>query len=201
MAEITVQGIAELLKMEAVEDQRSFTDVAGFDDAGPGSIVFAEDEAALQLAKESGAGLILVPERLADGTDSRLFATKHPKYAFAAIGRELKGYEDGMIHPTAAIDRLATLGKGTSIGAYTVIGAGTEIGDRCLIGDRVTIHAQVRLGDECVVQVGGGAGVGWVWVCEGAGWAICAVSAAGVLVDRRSGGDWGELHDRPGSAG
>ena len=170
MPSITVKQIAELLLMAPVEDGREFTEVSGFSEAGRTSIVFAEDEAALALATASSAGLILAPERLVPermtySTEARVFGVKHPRYAFALIGRWIEGSSEGVVHPTAAIDPGARVGDGTSVGAYTVIEAGAEIGKRCWLGNNVTVHAKVRLGDRCVVQSGavlGSTGFGYV---------------------------------------
>lgn len=53
-----------------------------------------------------------------------------------------------MIHPTAAIDPAARLGRNVSIGAYSVIGADVEIGDDTWIGPHVVVEGRTRIGRE-----------------------------------------------------
>jgi UDP-3-O-[3-hydroxymyristoyl] glucosamine N-acyltransferase len=171
MAPITVKGIHELLGMEASADERFYTNVGSFEDAGPNSIVFAENEHTLRLALETAAGLILAPLNAGDGSNSRILGVSDPKYAFAAIGHWLGGQSDGVIHPTAAIDDAATVGHGTSVGAYSVIEAGAQVGECCMIGSRVTIHRNTILSDYVVVQSGavlGSTGFGYVRGTDGA---------------------------------
>lgn len=51
-----------------------------------------------------------------------------------------------MIHPTAIIDKSATIGKNVSIGAYSVIDADVVIGDDCQISHHVHISGPTTLG-------------------------------------------------------
>src|SRR5580658_8561736 len=58
---ITVGIIEELMKLPKSGDSRAFTRLSGISDAGHDSIVFAQDEKALEAALASDAGLILAP--------------------------------------------------------------------------------------------------------------------------------------------
>lgn len=51
-----------------------------------------------------------------------------------------------MIHPTAIIDRSATIATGVSVGPYSVIGGGVEIGEGTWIGPHVVINGPTRIG-------------------------------------------------------
>jgi UDP-N-acetylglucosamine acyltransferase len=59
-----------------------------------------------------------------------------------------------VIHPTAIIDRDATLGVDVEVGPFAVIGPGVEVGDRCRLAARVTLEQNVRLGAGVRVGVG-----------------------------------------------
>jgi UDP-3-O-[3-hydroxymyristoyl] glucosamine N-acyltransferase len=90
---------------------------------------------------------------------------KHPKYAFALLGRRFEVLVRARVHPAAMIAPGALLGAGCSVGAGTVIEDGAVLGWRCWIGCNVTIHGCVRMGDDCVVQSGavlGAMGFGYV---------------------------------------
>jgi UDP-3-O-[3-hydroxymyristoyl] glucosamine N-acyltransferase len=165
MVRLSIKDIEELLGIEIGDDDRSFTGLAGFEDAGPDSIVFAENEAAVKRATESAAGLILVPTAAADAGNQRLLAVKNPKYVFALIGRWLDGFNEALVAASARIEDGAVVGRRTAVGAGSVIEAGAEVGEDCRIGNNVTIHAGTWLGDRCVVQSGavlGSTGFGYV---------------------------------------
>lgn len=59
-----------------------------------------------------------------------------------------------VIHPTAIVDKGASIGADVAIGPYTVIEGDTVIGDRCSIGPHVLIASGTRLGHECRVFKG-----------------------------------------------
>jgi UDP-3-O-[3-hydroxymyristoyl] glucosamine N-acyltransferase len=163
--EISVKAIEELLGLESSGDERTFTRLSNYEDAGLDSIVFAANEEALEKAKASGAGLILAPLNTPRSSDSRLLRVKDPKFAFAVCGHDMHGYPDGTIHPSAVIAKGVTVGHGTSIGAGCVIEEGADIGECCSIGSNVTIYGSVVMGDYVVVQAGavlGAMGFGYV---------------------------------------
>ena len=51
-----------------------------------------------------------------------------------------------LIHPTAAIDPSARLGRNVAVGAFAVIGAEVEIGDDTRIGPHTVIEGPTRIG-------------------------------------------------------
>ena len=162
---ISTQQILRLLGMESGADPRSFERVSSFDDAGPDSIVFAEQQGAVEAALLSAAGLILVPLASADTSNPRLLAVRNPRYAFALIGQALAAPPAGIIHPAAVVEASARIGEGTSIGAGSFIEAGASLGAGCEIGPNVTIHGSVTLGARCIVQANsvlGSTGFGYV---------------------------------------
>jgi UDP-N-acetylglucosamine acyltransferase len=62
------------------------------------------------------------------------------------------------IHPTAAVDRGAEIGRNVSIGPFCIVEAGTIVGDDCKLAARVTIKSRTTLG--CENQIGEGAVIG-----------------------------------------
>ena len=164
---MTTQEIADLFSAQPglhaeADNQR----VSDFDGATADAIVFAQDQAAVEAALKTAAGLILAPPATT-GDDPRMLRVRSPKYVFALCGRALAHRRDGgpLIHPSAVIELSATIGDGTRIGPGAVIEAGVVVGAGCTIGSRVTICHGVQLGDRVVVQSGavlGSTGFGYV---------------------------------------
>jgi UDP-2-acetamido-3-amino-2,3-dideoxy-glucuronate N-acetyltransferase len=55
-------------------------------------------------------------------------------------------------HPTAVIDRGATIGAGTKIWHFCHVMAGARVGARCVLGQNVFVAAGAVVGDGCRVQ-------------------------------------------------
>jgi len=53
-----------------------------------------------------------------------------------------------MIHPTAIIEKGATLGKDVFVGAYSVVGAEVVLGDRVKLHSHVVISGKTTIGDD-----------------------------------------------------
>jgi UDP-N-acetylglucosamine acyltransferase len=62
------------------------------------------------------------------------------------------------IHPTAAVERGAELGRNVSIGPFCLVEAGAIVGDNCQLAARATIKSRTTLG--CDNQIGEGAVIG-----------------------------------------
>lgn len=157
--------------------------VASVAKAGPGALVFAEDERAVDAAMKSRASAVIVPMG-AVAAGKPVIEVKQPRLAFALAARMLDGrspaeattLERGdenafAIADSALVSKYAVLGEGVRIAersvvaAGCVIGAHVEIGDDCLIHPRVTIYPGVAIGNRCVVHAGavlGSDGFGFV---------------------------------------
>ena len=161
------------------------TGVSSIAGAGPGCLVFAEEEASFAAALASGAGAVLVgPQMTAVGASKPVLRIPQPRLAFARAALLLRDPQPApSIHPTAVIapgvqigDRVsvgahasveegASIGAGTIIGSGAVIGAGVRIGSNCHIYPRVVIYPGATLGDRVVVHAGavlGADGFGYV---------------------------------------
>jgi UDP-3-O-[3-hydroxymyristoyl] glucosamine N-acyltransferase len=143
--------------------------VSGLEDAGPDSLVFAQDEASLEAALRTKAGLILSPFKLLKGhaaeTDARVLGVEAPKYVFALAAKELSAEGKFGIHPTAFVDETATWGKRIRVAAGAVVEADVVMGDDVVIGAGAKILRGVELGSRVVVQAGavlGSTGFGYV---------------------------------------
>jgi UDP-3-O-[3-hydroxymyristoyl] glucosamine N-acyltransferase len=184
---IPLSELAERLgaELEGAAVDRVITGVSGIAGAGPGCLVFAEEEASLAAAMASDAGAVLVGQQMTSaGATKPVLRTLQPRLAFARAAVLLRGPQpEPSIHPTAVIEpgvRIggkvsvgayasveegAGIGEGTIIGSGAVIGAGVRIGDDCHIYPRVVIYPGVTLGDRVVVHAGavlGADGFGYV---------------------------------------
>jgi UDP-3-O-[3-hydroxymyristoyl] glucosamine N-acyltransferase len=160
--------------------------VSSIESAKPGDLVFAEDEAALVRALDSGGTAVIAGESAAaNHAPKPLLIARFPKLAFARAARLLcpqRSFEPG-IHSSAVIEDSARLGRHvavepgavvgekvvigdrTRIGAGSVIGAEARIGSDCNITPNVTIYPGVRLGNRVIVHSGavlGSDGFGYV---------------------------------------
>lgn len=151
--------------------------LSAIDQIKPEHIVFAENEYYLDIAQQSQASAIIVPEGVTQGLKP-LLVVKNPAYAFAKLIEKFfpKPRPQPSIHPSAIIADDVELGanlhigprvvieSGCKIGEHTVIKAGTVIGSQVSIGSHCLIHANVTLYDDCQigneVQIHSGAVIG-----------------------------------------
>jgi len=129
----------------------AITGVSSATGASPETIVFAEDEDALDAAQSSPAAAVIVPSALAPRNPGKpLLIAAQPRLAFAQAGQLLKPANPQTgVHPAACIDATAALGAQVSIGACAVIGAGAQIGAGSRIGAAAVIGDGVKIGQNC----------------------------------------------------
>ena len=167
VATISVETIETLAGGDASGDVRTFARLSDYGSAGADSIVFAQDEVALDKALSSKAGLILAPLKT-ESDDARVLRVKHPKHVFALCGRWFDSFVVGEVHPRAVVE--GEVESGTSVGAGSYIAKGALVGKHCRIDANVTIYGCVTLGDRVVVQAGavlGAMGFGYVRGADG----------------------------------
>jgi UDP-3-O-[3-hydroxymyristoyl] glucosamine N-acyltransferase len=155
---VTLGKVADWLGVSAPLLDGEITEVASIEGAGHHSVVFALEREAMTRALESKAGAILANRTLEDAElpfDPRVLWVDDARYAFAVVGRRLRGqgFEAG-IHPSAVIGEGVTIGLGTRIGPGVVLEAGVVIGRDCNLMARVVVHAGSVIGDRVVVQAG-----------------------------------------------
>jgi UDP-3-O-[3-hydroxymyristoyl] glucosamine N-acyltransferase len=140
------------------------TEVSSIEEAGARSVVFAMDQETLARALESKAGAILASRNLEDAElpgvaqhlpDPRVLWVEDARYAFAMVGRRLRGrgFEAG-VHASAVVGKDVTIGVGTRIGPGVVLEDGVVVGSDCHLMARVVVHSGTTLGDRVVVQAG-----------------------------------------------
>lgn len=183
----TLKEVAESIGARLVGDPTiGVTNVASIALAGPGDLVFVEDEKNLSLALESCAAAVIVGEFAADsGTGKPRLISAQPRLSFARAAKFLCGTANRQsgVHPSALVHSSVKLGREVSVGERAVLGEHAEIGDHTRIGagsvvgvnaylgsdceiyPNVTIYPGVRLGDRVIVHAGavlGSDGFGFV---------------------------------------
>lgn len=165
MVKIVKTGrIADWLGVSAPLLEVEIAEVASLQGAGPRSVVFAMDKETLTKALESKAGAILANRSLEGAglplaaqcpPDPRVLWVEDARYAFAVVGRHLRGRSfDAGVHPSAVIGEDVTIGAGSRIGPGVVLESGAVVGSECNLMARVVVHAGTTLGDRVVVQAG-----------------------------------------------
>jgi UDP-3-O-[3-hydroxymyristoyl] glucosamine N-acyltransferase len=169
MKSLTLTQIASLAGVDANFNAIEVVRVSTIADATSDALVFAQDEASLEAALASKAGIVLAPVKLLQGVpvaqDSRVLAVDAPKYIFALAARELQPEENRAIHPTAFVDETAKFGERLIVGAQAVIEADVVMGDDVAIGAGAKILRGVEIGSRVVIQAGaviGSTGFGYV---------------------------------------
>ena len=142
----------------------------------PNSVVFAKNLAFKTMEFLSKAKDIMV---IANG-DSNLLEdlplcfvlSKNPRLDFVKVVRHFFNeteVEEG-IHPTAIIEKGASICEGVSIGAHCFIGKDVSIGYNTIILPNVSIYGKVTIGENCYLKPGvviGGPGFGFEYDDDG----------------------------------
>jgi UDP-3-O-[3-hydroxymyristoyl] glucosamine N-acyltransferase len=183
----SVKEVAEFVLARVLGDETvQLTGIASVQSAGPGDLIFVDDEKNLRAALESRAAAVIAGDFAAGKASSKpLILATQPRLTFARaaqlIGPKLE--RNPGIHPSAivhasarlandvtieervVIGEAANVGEGTRIGAGSVIGAGVIIGRNCDLYPNVTLYPSVRLGDRVIIHSGavlGSDGFGYV---------------------------------------
>jgi UDP-3-O-[3-hydroxymyristoyl] glucosamine N-acyltransferase len=160
--------------------------IASIGNAGPGDLVFVEEEKYLNSALQSRAAVIIAGD-FAQTFQSKkaLLITSTPRLAFARAAKLLRDGNTGKpgVHSSAVVHESArigeqvsidaravvaedvVIGKGTWIGAGCVLSAGVMMGEDCKIRPNVTVYSGTRIGNRVVVHAGcvlGSDGFGYV---------------------------------------
>ncbi|MFK7754223.1 MAG: UDP-3-O-(3-hydroxymyristoyl)glucosamine N-acyltransferase [Sedimentitalea sp.] len=105
------------------------------------------------------------------GLKAAIFVPR-PRSAMAGLTAMMdrgQGFAPG-IHPTAAIDDSAQIGKNVSIGAFSCVGPGAIIGDNALIGPHCVIGAGANIGADAylrdMISIGARVQIGARFVCQ-----------------------------------
>lgn len=170
---LTTQALAEMLGGEVVGRQDlAVGDLAGIDDATPGSLTFIRSApfAGKWAASEASAALVTrgidVPGHDAseraliyvDDADRALVTLLGKLAALAAPPPPPRGVHESAVvdpsaevDPTASIGPLCVVGAGASIGAETVLHSSVTVGREASIGSGCRLHPGVVIYHRCVI--------------------------------------------------
>ncbi len=189
----SLQEVSEAVGARLLGDGKvTVSGVAAIATAGPGDLVFVEDEKHLSSALASRAGAVITGAFAASAAGKPLLISDHPKLAFARAARFLQEHlvrdkdeqkPRGRAQDTATVDPSAKLaagavveeravvrggaeiGENSRVGAGTFVGPGVKIGSECVIYPNVTIYPGTSMGDQVIVHAGavlGSDGFGYV---------------------------------------
>jgi UDP-3-O-[3-hydroxymyristoyl] glucosamine N-acyltransferase len=183
----SVKEVAEFVQARVLGDETvQLTGIASVQSAGPGDLIFVDDEKNFLSALESRAAAVIAGEFATGKPSSKpLLLASQPRLAFARAAQLLCPepkqkpgiHPSAIVHPSArtasnvtieervVVGEGANIGQGTRIGVGSVIGAKVIIGRNCDLYSNVTIYPGVRLGDRVIVHSGavlGSDGFGYV---------------------------------------
>lgn len=147
--ELPVARIAALVDGEVRGNPETLIRAAApFDQAGEGTVTFADKPALLKRIDACRAGAVVVPRTFDQEVPASLIRTDNPRLAFARIM--------AVFHPRkrsfSGISPMAAVGRRFACGQNVAIGPGAFIGEYVAIGDRVVIHPNAYIGDR--VRIG-----------------------------------------------
>ncbi len=185
----TTAEIAKHLQGEVLGDDHALlTGFAAAEQARPGDLTFAENEAFFARAEESAASAILADSRFSS-TKKILIRVPNARIAFAkalalffpepvhpaGIHPLAVVAASAQVDPTAHIGPHCTVGERVKIGARCVLQAGNFVGDDAALGDdthlfpNVTLYPRTEIGRRVRVHAGTTIGSdGYGYVLDGA---------------------------------
>ncbi len=183
----TANSIAEALGARLVGDPSvAINGVASIESAGPGDLIFVEDEKKMAAALTSRAAAVIAGEFAAGtGTGKPVLIVANPRLSFAhaaamiaateratpgvhasaVVAKSTELGENVAVAAHAVIGERVKIGRGTTVGAGACIGEDVVIGADCQVFPNVTIYPRTTLGDRVVVHAGavlGSDGFGFV---------------------------------------
>lgn len=150
MAPLQVAQIAGLCCAEFEGDgERVIHGANSLEAANPDELSFVGTGKAVELAKRSSAGCLLVREDFHHRGPWTIIRVPQPRASFAQVLSVLytEPRMEATLHPAAIIDPTAKLGAEVSVGALAVIGANTTVGSNCNIGSGCVVGEHVSIGE------------------------------------------------------
>ena len=150
------------------------TGINSIEDAVSGDLTFANTPKHVRLIEKTNASCVITPKTV-EKSSKTIIRTENPSMAFAKILNLIQSkavkHPQG-IHPSAIIDKGASLGKNTAVGAGAVIsgtakvgdntviyagsyiGPGAKIGSSCVVYPNVVVGERISIGNNCVIHSG-----------------------------------------------
>ncbi|HEX8986216.1 MAG TPA: UDP-3-O-(3-hydroxymyristoyl)glucosamine N-acyltransferase, partial [Bryobacteraceae bacterium] len=127
---------------------------APLETAGAADLSFVGSRRAVDLARSSAAGCLIVPPEFPNPDGRTVIRAAEPRAAFARALARLHPEPARVpgIHPSAVIGEGADIGEDVSIGPLASVGAGATIGARCRIGAGCSIGRRVVLGEDSTLH-------------------------------------------------
>jgi UDP-3-O-[3-hydroxymyristoyl] glucosamine N-acyltransferase len=144
-------------RCEAADAGLEIEGAAGLDQAQLGQVTFLSNPRYTSRVNSTGASAIYVGEDTeVSRADIAVLRAKDPYLAYtrALILFHPPASFASSIHPSAVIDKSASVSDTAMIGAHVVVGRQAEIGERVQIHPNVTIADNVTLGDDSVINSG-----------------------------------------------
>lgn len=151
---LSFKQIAEITAGKLFGDElKIISGAAALKFAQKNEISFLDNLKYLAAAKNSKAGLIIVPETLTEELATSYLKVKNPKIAFAKVLGALYQIpcpEKG-IHTSAVVAENVILSKNTAVGALSYIGKNSKIGEDTIIFPQVFIGENCKIGNNCLI--------------------------------------------------
>jgi len=144
-------------RLEHGDAATEITGAAGMNLAEEGTITFLANPKYTPQALTTKASAIFVRENEPiQRADIALLRTKDPQLAYTRALRIFHPESDVLpfIHPSAVIDKTASVAKNAHISANVVIGANGVVGEKTRIFPNVTLYENVKIGANCTIHSG-----------------------------------------------
>ncbi len=169
---LTIAEIAEHIGARLVGiGGAAISGVDSIEQAGPAEISFANSARHTRKLAESKAAAVIVGKEIENVAVAQLIVDSVEEALIATLNLFApKLTPAGGVHPTAVVEKSATIGDnaaigpgayisyGVTIGAGSIIGAGCRIGENSTIGTNCRLDANVvvyhncKIGDNCIIQ-------------------------------------------------
>lgn len=155
-----LRDIATHLRAELIGDgDREIERVAKIEEAGAGDLTFLANVKYARFLSETRAAAVITGKTatLPAGRSSAELALLRVDDPYASFVRAVVLLHPPSppvppgVHPSAAIDPTAVLGRDVRVSAGAVIGAGSRIGERTMLGPGVVIGDNAIVGTDCIL--------------------------------------------------
>jgi len=157
------------------DPDRVVSGVAALGEAGPGDVSFLANPKFRRFLPDTSAGVVILDRAAADACPVPALVTANPYAAYARVAAWLcppAAHPAPGIHPSAVVEKGATLDAGVAIGPQAYVSAGVVLGPGVIVGPgsvldgridvgsntrlsaRVTLIAQVSVGARCLIHPG-----------------------------------------------